>query len=153
MKKEVQLIKQMAKENIPLNVVTLEDEGTMRKLYDLHDPNISFNPSYDNTKVNVAISLSSEEMHELLKEQENISDILLHNEYLLFSEIKVIASGKELIQACDDQNDITPAEKSALNGCLQVPASLLKENLKSQSKLPVSRAVRISGKYQDEDDK
>ncbi|KAI5163477.1 hypothetical protein NEAUS03_2325 [Nematocida ausubeli] len=151
MKKEVEYIKRMAKDNIPLNIVTLEDESVIRQLYDIPNKNISFNPSYDNTKINVTISHSYNEIYELLKEKKEISDILLLNEYMLYSEIRVIASGKELLQACDDPKMITPAEKSALEGGIDVPASLLKENLKSQGKLPVSRAIRIAGRYAGED--
>ncbi|KAI5192320.1 hypothetical protein NEMIN01_1949 [Nematocida minor] len=150
MKKEVQVIKQLLKDNILLNVVTLEDETTMRELYGLHSANITFNPIYDNTRINIALTHTYDEIFELLKEKENISEVLLRNEYALYSEIKVLANGKKLLPSYDDPSDITPAEEYALRGSISVPATLLKENMKSQGKLPVSRAVRITGKYIDE---
>lgn len=149
MKKEVQLIKQLLKDDIPVNIVTLEDEATIRELYGLHSAQISFNTIYDPTRINVSIAHAMNEIQELLKDKENISEVLLHNEYSLFSEIKVLANGKTLLPSFDDPSDITPAEEYALKGSISVPTHFLKENLKCQGKLPVSRAIRISGRYEE----
>lgn len=150
MKKEVLLIKQLLNDDIPLNIVTIEDEATIRELYGIYNNNVKFNPVYDNTRINVTISHTKEEILEILKDKPNISELLLRNEYFLFSEIKVLANGKNLLPSFDDPTEITKAEELALKGNLTVPGSLLKENLKSQGKLPISRAVRITGKYVDE---
>lgn len=150
MKKEVQLIKKLLKDDIPLNIVTIEDEQTMRELYGIHSSSIQFNPMYDNTRVNICLTHTNEEIQEILKDKPTISEVLLRHEYALFSEIKVLANGKTLLPSYDDATDITPAEEYAIRGSISVPANLLKENMKSQGKLPVSRAVRITGKYIDE---
>ncbi|KAH9385871.1 uncharacterized protein NEMAJ01_0767 [Nematocida major] len=150
MKKEVETIRKLLQDKIPLNIVTLEDEGIIRELYDLHSPEITFNPIYDNSRINICISHSKEEILDLLKDKPNIKELILHNEYYLYSEIKVLASGKVLLPSSDSPSEITPAEEQAIKGNPTVPIELLKENLKSQGKLPVSRAIRITGKYEDE---
>ncbi|KAI5186152.1 hypothetical protein NEHOM01_1317 [Nematocida homosporus] len=147
MDRTLQLIQQLRKDRVPFNVVTIEDERLIRHLFGLPDPAITFNPNHDPNKLNLVIHISKEEAKQILKHRPNLNTILLTNEYTTLSELNILTRQKQLLPAADDHQTITPAEHQALNGEVDLPAHLLRENLRAQCKLPASRAARITGKY------
>ncbi|OAG28899.1 hypothetical protein NEDG_01038 [Nematocida displodere] len=150
MERNIKLMHQLLRDRVPFNVVTIEDEKQIRKAFNIPQPEVSFNPAYDHTRVNLVLKISKAQTKELLKERKGLFDTMLKNEHAIFSEIAVLSENKELLPPYDDLSLLTPAEQKAVEGDTSVPGYLLRENLKSQGKLPVSRAVRITGKYTDE---
>ncbi|KAI5191021.1 hypothetical protein NECID01_1251 [Nematocida sp. AWRm77] len=149
MNRTIRLIHQLIKDRIPLNIVTIEDEMQMRKLFNITEPAVSFKTPYDRSKVNIALSFSKEETRMLLGGKAHIHELMLKNEYYTYSELKILSQGKELISTYDCISNTTPAEEKALNSDLEYPGELLRENLRSQCKVPPTRAVRVTGKFTD----
>ncbi|KAI5171131.1 hypothetical protein NEFER03_0533 [Nematocida sp. LUAm3] len=151
MKELKQKIQWLRRDKIPFNIITVEEEKLIRSLFGIPEKEITFLSSYDFTKINIIISLSKQDIKDLLSEREGISSCLLVNEYMSLSEINVLSQGKELLPAFDDPKEMSLAESLALKGEPEVPGCFLKENIRTQGKLPVSRSVRVTVKYTDLD--
>lgn len=145
----MQIVQMLRRDSIPFNIVTLEDETLVRHLFSIPEPEITFDKTYSTSRINIVISFTKQEIKEILKDRENLEEIMLKNEYLLLSELNVLTIKKDLLPAIDDPDDMTPAEENAIKGSIEVPKYLLKANLRSQGKLPFSRTIRITGKYSD----
>lgn len=147
MEKIIETVQILRRDSIPFNVVTLEDEKIIRHLFSIPEPEITFDKTYSKTRINIVIAFTKQEIKKILYDRENLEEIMLKNEYMLLSELNILTQGKELAPAVDDLTDISPAEQRALDSDKNFPVHLLKNNLISQSKIPIARSVRITGRY------
>ncbi|KAI5179749.1 hypothetical protein NEOKW01_0212 [Nematocida sp. AWRm80] len=158
------LLVRLIEDEVPLNIISIEDEFILKRVFGLSNiKSISFSTTYDYYKVNVIIGINKEEYRKLLEtkgiydgtseeqdslaETSRITNLLLSNEHRIFSELYILNTNKQLLLSYDPPEIMTPAEERAMQGDLGVPIYLLKENLKNQCKLPATRAARISAKY------
>jgi len=148
MEKSLETIRRLISDRIPFNIITIEDESLVRRLFGIPGE-VTFKTAYEPDTLNVLLRITKEDIKKLLKDREGLEEVLLKHEHNVFSEINVLSQQKKLFQSFDDPTKTTPAEYKALNGETGLPGTLLRENLKMEGKIPATRAIRISGKYKE----